>query len=386
MKKLLTNFILKVIVIGLSFFRLPISLFFKNKYIFLVGVIKHEQDLKERLNFYFPEHSLSKLIPSKCVPLRAFFTNEPVLQYGDKNFSLKIKITFFKNFFWVDSFQNPDDGSEWIRFSNFINYHKIDIKKSKLIFDKYVFRQKNYGFNKAYIFGTGVSLEKAINKNWEDGYRIVCNTIVKDPVLWKHLNPNFIVAGDAIYHFGHTEFSRTFREDLKKRLRESDIPFIYPAFFDYIARRELAEFEDRLIPIPISKHKKIHVNLIENFNLPEMGNVLALLLLPIGCTLSKHIYLWGFDGRSPKDKNKLFWSNSSKHAYDDLLKSIQTAHPKFFDHFVPKDNLNKYVLNVHGDLLDEKMNNAEHNGFKFIMMHPSYTETLQKRFLAKGVL
>ena len=88
----------------------------------------------------------------------------------------------------------------------------------------------------------------------------------------------------------------------------------------------------------------------------------------------------------PKDKNKLFWSNSSKHAYENLLNSIQSAHPKFFEHFVPKNNLNKYVLNVHGDLLDQRLKIAEHIGYTFTMMHPTYTETLQKRFLSKGAL
>ena len=377
---------LKIIDLGLLLFTYLFSFFYKSKYIYVVNFTKDKEDLKERLSYYYPKYYLKELIFSNSVPFRACFSNEPVLQYGSKNFSLKFKNALLKNLFWVDSFENPNDGSEWIRFSNYVNNHKVNVKESKSIFDKYVFKLKQKGLKKAYIFGTGVSLDKAITKHWEDGYRIVCNTIVKDPTLWDHLNPNFIVAGDAIYHFGHTKFARTFRKDLKKRLHESDILFVYPEFFDSIVRRELGEFEDRLVPIPVNKHKNIHVNLTENFNLPEIGNVLALLLLPIGCTLSKHIYLWGFDGRSPKDKNKLFWSNSSKHAYENLLNSIQSAHPKFFEHFVPKNNLNKYVLNVHGDLLDQRLKIAEHIGYTFTMMHPTYTETLQKRFLSKGAL
>ncbi|WP_458868572.1 hypothetical protein, partial [Enterococcus faecium] len=81
-----------------------------------------------------------------------------------------------------------------------------------------------------------------------------------------------------------------------------------------------------------------------------LGNVLNKLLLPLGCNLSKHVGLWGFDGRAPKDQ--LFWSNSQKQSYTELMPTLQAAHPAFFDHFVPRENPEKYVQSVHGDVLE----------------------------------
>ena len=232
--------------------------------------------------------------------------------------------------------------------------------------------------DKCYIFGTGPSLEKAIDQDWSDGYRVVCNTIVRDADLWHHINPHFIVAGDAIYHFGHTSFAKAFRKDLAERLASSDTLFIYPALFHRFISREFEHLADQLVPIPGGSHQKIHVDLVNEFSYPGLGNVLALLLLPVGCTLSKNVCLFGFDGRAPKDK--LFWSNSNKHTYLELMDDLKIAHPRFFDHHVPKQDPLKYVKSVHGDLLDKKMEDAENEGWRFVMLHESWTPTLQKRY------
>jgi len=106
--------------------------------------------------------------------------------------------------------------------------------------------------------------------------------------------------------------------------------------------------------------------------------VLNLLLLPLGCTLSKNVFLWGFDGRAPNDQ--LFWANSAKHSYPELMDTLRAAHPSFFEHFVPADKPTQYVRKVHGDQLDECLSQSERDGWSFVMMHKSWTPTLQKRY------
>jgi len=235
------------------------------------------------------------------------------------------------------------------------------------------------GCNRVYVFGTGPSLEKAIERDWSDGYRIVCNTIVRDKKMWHHIDPDFIVAGDALYHFSDSDFAFNFRRDLKKRLTESPrVLFVYPYMFHNFIVREFVGFEDQLVPIPIGDQKEIDVDLSKDFKLPNLGNILNLLLLPLACTLSKNVFLWGFDGRAPTDK--YFWSNSGKHTYGEDLEKMVKEHPAFFEKNVPKDDPNKYVLSVHGDLLDKLLTRAESVGFRFVMMHKSWTETLNKRF------
>jgi hypothetical protein len=187
------------------------------------------------------------------------------------------------------------------------------------------------------------------------------------------------VAADSIYHFGHTSHAREFRSDLKKRLFESkgETFFLYPEVFDAIVQREFSAFADILIPAPVGEHRDIHVDLRERFELPKLGNVLNILLLPLACTLSKSVRLWGFDGRAPNDK--LFWSNSSKHSYPELMPELLEEHPAFFATFVPKNRESEYVGTFHGDELDQRLTAAEAAGYEFVMMHFSWTGTLNKR-------
>jgi hypothetical protein len=232
-------------------------------------------------------------------------------------------------------------------------------------------------FDKAYILGTGPSLEKAIDRDWSDGVRIVSNTIVKDKELWEHLNPHFIVAGDAIYHFGASSFAETFRNDLEICLGLTETYFIFPAIFYVFCLKEFPDYKHRFIPIPFGTAESIHNDLTKDYYLPIHGNALPLLLLPLACTLAKTVCLWGFDGRAPGDAN--FWKNSSKHFYTDKVEHIMDLHPAFFEHLIPKAAPESYVKNVHGDVLDNALKDAENEGFIFRMMHPSYTETLNKR-------
>ena len=282
------------------------------------------------------------------------------------------------NCFHTDQHSNPKDGWEWVRAFNYHTGHRPDIHSSKSRFAARIERLKRLGLKRSYVFGTGPSLERAIGRDWSDGYRIVSNTIVRDAALWHHLKPHIIVAGDAIYHFGHTAFARAFRRDLAARLAETDTLFVYPAVFDGLVQREFKHYSSRLVAVPLGVHQHLEVDLCREFSLPNLGNVLPLLLLPIGCTLSKSVCLWGFDGRAPTDG--LFWANSGKHTYPELMSALREAHPKFFDSYTPKNDPGWYVKHYHGDLLDQRLTTAENGGYRFSLLHPSWTPTLQKRY------
>jgi len=331
-------------------------------------------DLNRRLQFYCPNVKLEvKSINS------AVISRVPILYFNDKNKLSKWVKYFRRSIYYIDYRTNPIDGWEWISLANLCSGCKPDIKISKIKFIQNINKLKAQGLNKCYIFGTGPSLEKAIDCNFSDGYRVVCNTIVKDKLLWKHLDPNFIVAGDAIYHFGHTTCARMFRKDLLDRMQETpNTYFLYPQEFHTIVYRQFKLIEDRLIPVPIGSYRYYHNDLVESFALPALGNVLQLLLLPLACTLSKNIYLWGFDGRAPHDK--LFWSNSEKHSYSDHLPELQKEHPKFYEYFTPKDEPNKYINDNFGDEMEKLLQLAEARGFHFTLMHKSWTSTLMKRY------
>lgn len=298
--------------------------------------------------------------------------------------SIKDRYYYANGIYNLDFDQNPWECWDWYHLLNQYNQNILDevFWPSKKRFLELVKKLRSKSLSKCYLFGTGPSLAKAEKRDWSDGYRIVCNTIVKDKTTWERINPDIIVAADAIYHFGHSSFARKFRSDLKKRLADSETFFVYPRMFHLRVMAEMGELEEKLIPIPIGEHDDILVDFGENFSLPHLGNILTLLMLPLGCYLSKDIYLWGFDGRAPKDK--LFWANSDKHSYEEDKKKLVKDHPAFFNHHLPKDNPHKYVNEVHGETLENLLNQAEAKGWKFTMMHPSWTPTFRKRFFGGG--
>ncbi len=333
-----------------------------------------------RMAFYLPATAGASTFRNS-LRMSEIFSSRPILLYGTP-----VPCSWWSGLraavFDVDPRRNPHDGWAWCRFSKVGARPSPSARSARERLRARIAQLQALGLLKSYIFGTGASLAQAIDRDWSDGYRIVCNTIVRDEKLWQHIDPHFIVAGDAIYHFGFTEFARTFRADLTKRLRETDTFFVYPDLFNEVVAREFGEFENRLIPIPAGKHFDIHVDLTKLFALPALGNVLNILLLPLACTLSKNVYLWGFDGRALDDK--LFWSNSTQHSYPELMSSLQEAHPAFFAHYLPPDKPGAYVKSVHGDQLDDALCTAEGRGWQFTMMHKSWTPTLQKRISLTG--
>lgn len=333
--------------------------------------------IAKRMAFYAPGKTV-KLHSN--IPLSIFLGSRPILVFGSHfHFSSRLKY-YHGGVLDIDHNTNPMAAWDWCLLAEHCANEKTNIYESYQRFVNHVAILKSHGLEKSYIFGTGPSLALAEKRDWSDGYRIVCNTIVRDRDLWNYINPHFIVAGDALYHFSYAEFARAFRKDLASRLSETGTFFVYPSCFHQIIRRELDGFLDRLIPIPISSynHKNIHVDLCRHFELPLLGNVLPLLLLPLASTLSRQVFLWGFDGRAPNDQ--LFWANSTKHSYPELLSGLQEEFPAFFDTLVPKNNPSQYVKDVHGDVLDECMKIAEKQGWSYVMMHKSWTPTFQKRY------
>lgn len=333
---------------------------------------KQKQILGKRAGFYVPE---GKLAPAGW----GWLVDKSVVlvTVDEAGWQTRLARLMGRRVYNLNWKTNPKDGWEWCKLA--AHFHKKENRgRVKKRFKKWVKKIKAKKMDKCYVLGTGPTLGKASRREWSDGYVVVCNTIVRDRKLWNKLKPDVIVAGDAIYHFGFSEFASRFRNDLKKRLKETETVFVYPEVFDVIVKREMAGLEDRLVPVPAGKGERVDVDLTGKFETPNLGNVLGLLLLPVACTLSNQVELWGFDGRAPDDK--LFWSNSKKHSYPELMPELTRAHPAFYKHFVPKSNPEKYVKSVHGDELDRVLLQAEDRGFSFRMLHKSYTETLQKRY------
>lgn len=348
-------------------------------FIYAPGIVAEDKkEIEKRLEFYCPNMREHIVYFNKKPTIEMILSKSPILFFCEDKKQTKWIKEFRPGSFDIDFYRNPMDGWDWCLLSNYVSNYKPDLKKAHREFISWVEKLQQENKQKAYIFGTGPSLERALERDWSDGYTIACNTIVRDPELWNHIQPDIIVAGDAIYHFSNNQYACHFRKDLKKRLKETDTIFIYPSLFYSIVDREFSKFKERTIPIPPGIRKKINYDLKNDFHYPSLGNILNILLLPLACLLSKSVFLWGFDGRAPNDK--LFWSNSTKHSYPEDMEELIKSHPAFFQHYVPKNNPYKYVNQVHGDSLEECLTKAERDGWKFTMMHHSWTKPLQNRY------
>ena len=336
--------------------------------------VSSSDDLAARIEFY--GLGLVSRNARRYVSLGSPFA-EPILVYGRWNQFHRVLRRIRGGVFWVDEQLNPEAGWQWCDLALYVY-----LRQGNRVPDRRGVLAKVGGelakkFQQCYLFGTGPSLAHAMTRDWGDGIRIVCNTVVRDSALWKHINPHFIVAGDGIYHFGYTPHARAFRRDLALRLTETDTYFVFPERFYPVVEKDLKTVLGRVIPVPVESRRSLLGPPLDSFTLPGLPNVLNMLLLPLGCALSKNIGLWGFDGRAPKDT--LFWANSNAQSYPELMDSLRVAHPAFFNHNVPKDDPTKYVKAVHGDLLEGLLSTAEGAGWKFEMLHKSWTPTLAKR-------
>ncbi|NPV87543.1 MAG: hypothetical protein HPY45_16220 [Anaerolineae bacterium] len=340
------------------------------------------EEIEARARFYVPMVDKIEYL-TKALPAEILENDDPILLFCASEHVPQVFLQRRERVFNIDYRNNWLDGWEWLQLLKYLQpCSKECLADAKERFVGYVNRLRKMGLKKAYVFGTGPSLEKAMSRDWNDGYRIVCNTIVRDEALWRHLAPHFIVAADPIYHFGFTSFARSFRRDLAKCLASSETFFAYPDYCDPIVRRELGEFYSQLLPIPILyPPDRLDIDMTQEFFLPGFNNILTIGLLPLACTLAKEVYFWGFDGRAPNDK--LFWSYSEKHSYTEFLPELQRAHPKFFEHSIPKDDPEKYVRQNLGDELDRLLSEAEQRGFTFVMMHKTWTPPLRKRLPIK---
>src|SRR5690606_128006 len=84
------------------------------------------------------------------------------------------------------------------------------IKKSFRNFNALAQQIRKAGYKRAAVFGTGPSLEAAHEYNFDDTLTIICNSIVQNHELMRHLKPMVVTAGDAVSHFGVSEYAARF--------------------------------------------------------------------------------------------------------------------------------------------------------------------------------
>lgn len=370
----------KFYIVFIKLFYLFFNRFYKNKFkaqgiIIIVGSNSSNDInlISKRVKYYFKKYDF-ELITKKSFFL--VFTNKIKLFYNFDELPFYFDEHF--NFFSIDPLKNPNDAWVYHNCLNLIN----PCSEKVLYISRFTNIINKLKKEKAYIFGTGNSLNNIRDFNFKDGYVIVCNTIVKNKQTWDYLNPDALVAADALYHFSDSTFATNFRRDLLNRFQENDnFIFIYPIIFHNFLVEIYKDYEQRLVPIEMGDHKDFKDLFSSSFKFPSLGNVINL-LIPIGMSLAKNIFLIGFDGRAPDDND--FWKNSDLHFYQENVYELKSLHPAFFNYYIPPGQENKYQAINHGDQLENNFIKAEKLDWKFISLSNSYTLSIQKRYVREN--
>ena len=233
---------------------------------------------------------------------------------------------------------------------------------------------KLQGRDKAYIFGTGPSIDYALKlKNYDDGVRIICNSMVKNNQLLDRIKPNIIVFTDSVFHFGVSKYAEEFAEDVKKVVGKFECYCITNEVGYGMMRLHYPELAPYLIAVPALRFGKPLILTPQTHKTRDYTNVLTRYMLPLGAGLAKHIVLMGFDGRNPDES--YFWKHNSTTQYTNQMDSTKLAHPAFF-----RDISYDRYYETHCRVLQEMIETFEAEGCLIESWTSSYMPALKDRF------
>ncbi len=226
------------------------------------------------------------------------------------------------------------------------------------------------------VFGSGPSLEKATNHNFENSFTIVCNSIVKNKKLLEHIRPNVIVFADPVLHFGVSKYSYEFRKHLAEAVIKYEAYCIVPEHSAELVERNMPSISKYIIGIPTNANK-VTFPTESNFTVKSSSNILTLLMLPIASALFKKINIIGSDGREKNEKS--FWKHSSASQFNDLMETVYKSHPSFF-----RDRIYTDYYRRHVKYLEEIISAGEMVGKEYFSLEDSFIEVLQERRINNG--
>ena len=227
-------------------------------------------------------------------------------------------------------------------------------------------------YEKSYLFCTGPSLSDAIRHDFSDGYRIVCNSLISNKKLMDHIKPHFVVAADPVFHFGASKYASSFRRSLVTAILDYDLTFLLPFFFYPNFASQFPFLNASSIGVHQDPNTDYRFDLQQQLLVRGSDNILTILMIPLGATLSKDLYILGCDGRKP-DEN-YFWKHDKASQFSDLMQEARNFHPGFFDHCDYAD-----YYDHHCDNLSNMIKAGEEQGIKFNSFTHSYIPCLAER-------
>lgn len=329
-----------------------------------------EQRVVQRLRFFPDDAQHWREEISRADILMQWRTD---FSHSDSSLELLMKDALRAKKSWrVDRHRVRYEGSFYLKLSHDANRDfDRDLSDSRRKLDDLA--QTLGGRQKGYVFGTGPSLAEALDLDFSDGVNVICNSIVRNKALLRHLDPKIIAIADPIFHAGCSSYAGEFRRHLCETLDTYDAFLVVP-FRDYkVYMSNLpGQFGDRIIGVPLEHISEVNLDLKKRFVVKSTQNVLTLLLLPVACTFFREIGIVGCDGKK-LEENDYFWQHHKESQLNEQMQDVRAAHPAFFD----MDYTDYYL--THCNVLEEWLSEGEKKGIVFKSLTHSYIPALNRR-------
>ena len=262
------------------------------------------------------------------------------------------------------------------------------------------------GCERGYVFGTGPSLDRAMEFDYRGGFRVVCNSIVKNKALLNHIKPHLLTFGDPMFHFSPCRYAATFRQMALAAVNEFQCYIMTQEYSLPLYLAHYPELESKLIGIPAPgvwemslgeiigmvlrrPHKMPWFTKIpghkEEYNFPTpdklyvrlTGSVLPSFMIPVVSSVCKEIYIIGADGRDPNERKPdetSVWSYSSSSQFGDLMQTAFNTHPSYF-----RDQPYTFDYKIYCENFEGLLCFGESLGKRYYSLTPSYIPALAKR-------
>lgn len=225
----------------------------------------------------------------------------------------------------------------------------------------------------ALVVATGPSAQLVTPEAVTSGFRITCNSAVRDHDLIAQLAPQVIAFGDPVFHYGPSRYAAAFRRDLRWALESTDAVFLTTQYYCEPLLAHMPEIRERLAVMPMIGRERWRWPTTDDPSHRITGNVLTNLMLPVALALSDDVVVAGCDGRNPSEQ--YYWKHNASTQYtDDLMLTAFETHIGFFRYRSYED-----YYNEHCQQLEEFFAMAESHGKRIRGLTPSHIPALLTR-------
>ncbi len=338
---------------------------------------------------------------------------DAVLLWDSRRMYSKYILSHLPRVFIVDpSYYHSFEALNYSRLFNLTTSPELKTKLAEQSKDNFcrLLREVD-GCHRGYVFATGPSLATAYDFDYSGGFRIICNTIVKNQDLLEHIKPQLLVFIDEANFFSVSRFSAEFHKMVLKTVNQFHCYVMVPDHLVALLLAHFPELKDRIIGISAPGLREMSVREIikmlivkpwkflsfvpeldkipgknEWFNFPQPDKMYVMRstsvftshVLPVASTVCDEIYIIGADGRKPGEKYYHSYDKSSQ--FGELMQTLFDTHPAIF-----RDSIYTDYYRKHCDFIGRIIRYGEERGKKYYSLTPSYIPALAKRQAGFGL-